>query len=146
MQTLCQKDKSWAAIIMLTSPQKHSIKRWSDPNLCMSDRPLLKNLVVLLLSPTNLVFHYSYTGNAPVKQQNKDNIMPKGKTDVCARESDCSLVFVPNFTHNVPPISTPCAHDKVKIQPQQVQPGREDRASSWHSWKSLLYVLAVLIL
>lgn len=65
-----------------------------------------------------------------MKQHTEVNHVPTGKTDVCARESDSSQVFVPNFRLSAPSIYTPCTRDGVIIEPQQVEPGGEDRASS----------------
>lgn len=56
--------------------------------------------------------------------------VPENPTAVCSR------VFVPNFRPSAPTHLHPvCTHDRVIIEPQQVEPGREDRG---------LFVLAQL--
>lgn len=65
----------------LTGPQRQSTPGWSDPNLCPSGWPIPNNkqtwknncALILLLSPSNLVFHYPCTRKALVKQQTEVN-------------------------------------------------------------------------
>lgn len=138
----------------LTCPQRQSTQCGSDPNLCQSGRPLLNNkktwknncALILPLSPSNLVFHYSCTRKTLVKQQTEASHVPE-RQDWCLCQRiwlQPAVVFWAKFFAPVCPHLRPLSG--VIMEPQQVEPGREDGAtSSWHSWKSPLYMFTVNI-
>lgn len=92
--------------------------------------------LILLLSPSNRVFHYSFRSQSPGETaKGANNESKRQDWRLCQRmwlqAAVCAKLW-------------PC--DRVIMEPRQVEPGEEDGASSsWHSWKSLLFTLGLHI-
>lgn len=80
--------------IFLTSSKRRSAHGWSDPNLCLSGRSFLKKKLCSCYLPQILFSITPAQGESPdetTETRVELTMCPQAKTDVCARESYCSL-------------------------------------------------------